>query len=125
MLAGRWGYLWWLTFSDEFHVTRGTLAAFPGDVERLCGLLDGTAGAASDVQLVRNLLEMSKALQEEMPRNLAWMVKAGVDVGRYDMAKVRHITDETDRILARLWRIEDAYEAAGNLRDRTILRNRE
>jgi len=24
-LAGRWGYLWWLTYSDEFDVTRGTL----------------------------------------------------------------------------------------------------
>ncbi|MXZ51737.1 MAG: hypothetical protein F4Z34_00935 [Acidimicrobiaceae bacterium] len=125
MLAGRWGYLWWLTFSDEFHVTRGTLAAFPGDVERICGLLDSPTDASSDVELVRSLLEMSSALQAEMPRNLAWMVKAGVDVGRYDISKVRYITDEADRILARLWGIEDAYEAAGNLRDRTILRNRE
>ena len=126
MLAGRWGYLWWLTFSDEFHVTRGTLSSFPGDVERLCGLIDGATDApASDVELVRDLLEMSRTLQEEMPRHLAWMVKAGVDVGRYDMFKVRQITDEADRILARLWGIEDAYEAAGNLRDRTIFRNRE
>ena len=125
MLAGRWGYLWWLTFSDEFHVTQGTLTAFPGDVERLCGLLDGEDHSSpSDVEDVRDLLEMSRTLQEEMPRHLAWMVKAGVDVGRYDMSKVRHITDEADLLLARLWGVEFAYEAAGNLRDRTIFGSR-
>ena len=45
-------------------------------------------------------------------------------VGRYNMLACRHITDEADRLLARLWGIEDAYEAAGNLRDRTIFGNK-
>ena len=127
MLAGRWGYLWWLTFSDEFHVTRRVLSAFPGDIGRLCGLLVGPSDGTrpQDVERVRNLIDLSSTLQEEMPRNVAWMVKAGVDVGRYDMRKVRHITDRADLLLAQLWNIEDAFEAAGDLRDRTVFGNKE
>ncbi len=116
-LAGRWGYLWWLTYSDEFHVTRSTLAAFPGDIERLAKRTPG------DMELVI-LLESSRILQDEMPRQLAWMMKAGVNVGRYNMMKLRHITDRADWILARAWGVEDAFEAAGNLRDRMVFGNK-
>ena len=122
-LAGRWGYLWWLTFSDEFHVTRGTLAAFPGDIKRLASLPVGNP-ASGDMKL-GSLLTLSRTLQAEMPRHIAWMKKAGVDVGRYNMAKLRHLTDRADWLLAQAWGIEDAFEAAGNLRDRTILGNKE
>jgi len=118
MLAGRWGYLWWLTYSDEFHVTRSTLAAFPGDIERLAKRDTG------DMELVI-LLELSRILQEEMPRDLSWMKKAGVKVGRYNMLKLRYITDRADWLLAKAWGIEDAFEAAGNLRDRMVFGNKE
>ena len=124
-LAGRWGYLWWLTYSDEFHVTRGTLAAFPGDIERLAVRASQPGNRTpGDMELVM-LLELSRLLQDEMPNHLAWMKKAGVDVGRYNMMKLRHITDRADWLLARAWGIEDAFEAAGNLRDRMIFGNRE
>ena len=125
ILAGRWGYLWWLTFSDEFHVTRSTLAAFPGDVERLASLLSGRNPAPTDVELVRSLVEMSRDLQQEMPRHLAWKQNSGVRVGRYNMLPLRYITDEADLVLAKWWGIEEAYEAAGNLRDRMVFGNRE
>ena len=122
-LAGRWGYLWWITFSDEFDVTRSTLAAFPGDIKRLASLAVGNP-ASGDMKLV-SLLALSRTLQEEMPKHIAWMKKAGVDIGRYNMAKLRHLTDRADWLLARAWGIEDAFEAAGNLRDRMVFGNRE
>ncbi|MDE0162661.1 MAG: hypothetical protein OXL98_13105 [Acidimicrobiaceae bacterium] len=53
------------------------------------------------------------------------MKKAGVNVGRYNMLKLRHITDQADWILAKAWGIEDAFEAAGNLRDRMVFGNKE
>ena len=86
MLAGRWGYLWWMIYGDEFHVTRSTLAAFPGDIERL------TMRTSGDMELA-TLLDLSKALQSEMPEHLAWQINAGVKVGRYNMLKLRHLTD--------------------------------
>ena len=128
MLAGRWGYLWWMIFSDEFDVTRGTLSAFPGDMERLAEILSPSPGftpASPDIELVRSLVALSSTLRKEMPKHLAWKWNAGIQVGRYNMLGCRHITDEADLLLARIWGIEHAYEAAGNLRDRTIFGNRE
>ncbi|MXW76627.1 MAG: hypothetical protein F4Z58_11445 [Acidimicrobiaceae bacterium] len=118
ILGGRWGYLWWMMYGDEFNVTRSSLVAFPGDIERLSNPAPGDMELAS-------LLALSRVLQDEMPSHLAWQVNAGVKVGRYNMFKLRHITDEADLILAKLWGIENAYEAAGNLRDRMVFGNKE
>jgi len=119
MLAGRWGYVWWLTYSDEFHVTRSTLSAFPGDIERLAKRPPG------DMEL-EILLKLSRTLQEEMPKHLAWKLNAGVKVGRYNMLKLRYLTDKADWLLAKAWGLdEDAFEAAGNLRDRMVFGNKE
>ncbi len=95
MFAGRWGYLWWLKFGD--------------------------------MKLVFSPLDLSSNLQQAFgnPENLAWQVNAGVNVAHYNMLKVRHITDEADLLLARLWGIEYAYEAAGNWRDRMVFGNKE
>ena len=120
MLAGRWGYLWWMTFSDEFDVTSGLLASFPGGVAHL--LDDSNSDGQSERQRLQDLIV---ELKEEMPKHLAWKWNAGVQVGRYNMLGCRHITDEADLLLAQVWGIEDAYETAGNLRDRTIFGNRE
>ena len=119
ILAGRWGYIWWLTYSDEFNVTRTTLTAFPGDIERLA------THAPGDMELA-SLLELSRTLQHEMPNHLAWMTKVGLKVGRYNMLKLRHITDRADWLLAKAWGLdEEAFEAAGNLRDRMVFGNKE
>jgi len=125
ILVGRWAYLWWMMYGDEFNVTRGTLAAFPGDIERLAGQADSADNrAAGDIEL-ESLLALSSTLQSEMPKQLAWKANAGVKVGRYNMAKLRHLTDRADWLLAQAWGIEDAFEAAGNLRDRMIFGNKD
>ena len=129
MLVGRWGYLWWMTFSDEFDVTKGTLASFPGDVQRLSRMVEGPPSTTSidqESELVGALVELSHSLQEEMPKHLAWKLNAGVEVGRYNLAAppLRRITDEADLLLAKVWGVEEAYEGAGNLRDRMVFGNR-
>jgi len=122
LLAGRWAYLWWMAYGDEFNVTRGTLAAFPGDIERLEQSCSNPA--PGDMEL-RELPELARQLQDEMPNHLTWQLNAGIRVGRYNMLKLRYITDRADWLLARAWGIEDAFEAAGNLRDRMIFGNKE
>ena len=132
VLAGRWAYLWWLAYGDEFAVTRGVLAALPCDIERLSGAA-ASGGVPSDppcdmelVSLVERLLACSEALQLEMPNHIRWMVKAGVDVGRYDLGELRHLTDEADWLLAQAWGLSrEQYDAAGNLRDRMTFGSRE
>ncbi|MCY3950110.1 MAG: hypothetical protein OXF61_13015, partial [Acidimicrobiaceae bacterium] len=124
-LLGRWAYLWWMMYGDEFHVTRGTLAAFPGDIERLAGQADSADNPAAGDMELESLLALSSTLQSEMPKQLAWQTNAGIKVGRYNMAKLRHLTDRADWLLAQAWGIEDAFEAAGNLRDRMIFGNKD
>ena len=119
MLAGRWGLLWWAMLDDGFHVTRRTLTAFPGDIERF------VKPAPGDMEPII-LLKLSRTLQNEMPNHLAWTHKVGFKVGRYNMLKLRHITDRADWLLAKVWGLDtEAFEAAGNLRDRMIFGNKE
>lgn len=127
MLAGRWGYLWWLMFGDEFDVTKGVLKAFPGGVGRWAELMAGPYGshASHAAPLVGEVLHVARQLQREMPGHVAWKLNAGLRVGRYNMVKVRHLTDKADLLLSRVWGVEDAYEAAGILRDRTVFGNKE
>ncbi|WP_419842981.1 Eco57I restriction-modification methylase domain-containing protein [Candidatus Poriferisodalis sp.] len=123
-LAGRWGYLWWRIFSDEFHVTRGTLLAFPCDVKRICGRSTVGDRAPCDVKL-ESLLGMATQYNEELLQHLRWTLYRRIWVGRYDTRACQHITDEADLILAQLWGVEDAYEVAGNVRDRSIFGSKE
>ena len=122
VLAGRWGYLWWLAFGDEFNVTSSTLAAFPSDVPLLNRLSD--QDATGPVRF-GELPQLAEALRQELPNSIAYMRKSGIDVGRYNMLKLRHITDRADWLLAQAWGIEDAFDAAGNLRDRMVFGNKE
>jgi len=71
------------------------------------------------------LLGLSRNLQDEQTRCLAWKLHAGHLVGRYNMMKLRYITDRADWLLAKAWGIEWAFEAAGNLRDRMIFGNKD
>lgn len=128
-LAGRWGYLWWLMFGDEFHVTRSVLAALPCDIERLAASHHPPCDMEL-VSLVERMLELSRELQGEMVNYVEFNLRGSGNtrmlVGRYMMWKLRHITDEADWLLAQAWGLtREQYEAAGNLRDRMTFGNRE
>ena len=121
-LSGRWGYLWWLMFGDEFHVTRSVLSALPCDVEHLAASHHPPCDVEF-VSLVDRMLELSTALQDEMVKYVEFHLRGSGNkrmlVGRYMMWKLRHITDEADWLLAQAWGLSrEQYEAAGNLRDR-------
>ncbi|MCY3538508.1 MAG: Eco57I restriction-modification methylase domain-containing protein [bacterium] len=123
LLSGRWGYLWWMTYGDEFHVTRATLTAFPGDIERLAQRIPG------DMEL-ESLLSASKMVIDQMENTVDFHLRGSGDqrvlVGRYNMFKLRHLTDRADWLLAQAWGLtEEQFEAAGLLRDRMVFGNKE
>lgn len=127
MLAGRWGYLWWLMLGDEFNVKKGALSTFPGGVGHWADVVSSHPNIpvpSSESVFVDELLHLSRQLQQQMPQHLTWIRYNKLDVARYNMSKLRHLTDPADLLLARLWGVEDAYEAAGNLRDRMIFGNK-
>ncbi len=122
VLTGRWGYLWWMMFGDECDVTRSLLAAVPCDIERMA---TSSPRDMELVSLVNRILELAQQLKSEMPEHIAFKKNAGVLVGRYNMFKLRHITDEADWLLAQAWGLtREEYDAAGNLRDRMTFGNK-
>ena len=132
-LASRWAYLWWMMYGDEFNVTRGVLTALPCDIEKMvyAASFEGFGPhTPCDMELeilhrhVNSLLEIADELKQELPKHLKWQTNAGVKVGRYDLRECRHITDKADWLLAQVWEIEEAFDAAGNLRDRMIFGTR-
>ena len=119
-LAGRWGFNWWLMFDDSFDVNRSVLAALPADVGRLDEISEDDSTLWASRQ---KLLSLATRLKAEMVEHLEWKSHAGLMVGKYNLLRCRHITDKTDLLLGELWGVEDAYEAAGNLRDRMVFGN--
>ena len=107
ILGGRWGYFWWLAYDDEYDVNKGVIRAFPAD---LAALVSSPYGS--------RLLQLAAQLRHDLPGYLSYELNAGISVARYDILKCNYITDEADQLLARAWGIEDAYEAAGDLRHR-------
>ena len=124
VFSGRWGYLWWLLYGDEFDVTRGTLAAFPGDIKWLSSCVAEVGNPASGDMKFESLVRLSKRLLDGAAEYLEFHLRGSGDkrvlVGRYNMSRMRHITDQADWLLAQAWGIEDAFEAAGRLRDRMV-----
>lgn len=70
------------------------------------------------------LLTLASQLKSEMLNHLEWKLHAGFKVGKYNLLECKNITDRADWLLAKAWGIEDAFEAAGNLRDRMIFGNK-
>ena len=81
--------------------------------------------ASPEWEIVDRLVDLSRELQCQMPLHIGWKLNAGLNVGRYKMLKLRYLTDKADLLLAKLWGVEDAYEAAGNLRDRMVFGNKD
>ena len=117
VLAGRWTFNWWLMCDDSFDVNKGVLAAMPAGIQRLVSLSSEDGAGAEDA---KKLLSLAPELKLEMPKHLEWKLHTKKKVGKYNMLKCRPITDEADLLLARLWGVEDAYDEAGNLRDRMV-----
>ena len=109
IMSGRWGYLWWLIYGDEFSVPKKrVINSFPAGIDHLEGSTQ-----------VSCLLSLATELQKELPKHLKWKANAGLKVGRFDLRECRYITDEADRLLAEAWGLtEEQLYAAGNLRDR-------
>ncbi|MCY4630301.1 MAG: Eco57I restriction-modification methylase domain-containing protein [bacterium] len=132
-LGGRWGYLWWLMFGDEFHVTREVLAALPCDITRLMTANPVSSSTSSDLEvgdIGERIISLSQSLQSEMVNHVEYNLRGSgstrVLAGRYRVWKLRHLTDEADWLLAQAWGLSlKEFEAAGNLRDRMIFGNKE
>ena len=95
---GKLMMVFWFTVGDDFHVTRWSFGDFPTDLSSL------------SEQQRRNLLARVPELERAMDAAVQFKLNAGRRVGNYNLAKCRHATDQSDRILAEALGFADVWE---------------
>ena len=104
---GKLLFTWWAAIGDDFHVTQSNFASAPFGPEQLTE------------QQRKHLLALLPELRAQMSKNLVFKLNAGKNIGNYNLARCRHITDKVDKVwldaigLADLWdEIELEYALA-------------
>ena len=86
LLGGKMFFSYWLTFGDEFHVTKSDLLAFCFPFKSL----------SKDDKI--QLLNLAKKFINGLEETIQYKLNAGKQVGTYNTSKLWNITDASDRI---------------------------
>jgi hypothetical protein len=97
LLNGKIVFAFWCITGDDFDVTRWMFAEFPIDLN---SIPDTTS---------RDLLRLTKDLEDAMVENLSFKLNAGKKVGNYNLAKCRAITDQSDAIFAEYLGLQEVW----------------
>lgn len=95
---GKLMLIYWFAVSDDFDVTRWNFEEFALDLDHL-SQNDRT-----------KLLRWIPILEDAMEKALQFKLNAGRKVGTYNLARCRHVTDQTDLVFARALDIMEAWE---------------
>ncbi len=94
---GKLMMIFWFAVGDDFHVTRWSYGDFPSDF----------AGVSEQQRAL--LLALIPSLDEAMETAVQFKLNAGRRVGNYNLAKCRHITDQSDLIFAHALGFEEVW----------------
>ena len=87
---------WWASTGDGFHLTRSNLVSTP---------------IPNQKHLLQKLSTLASTLQNSLEPTLEFVKKAGKYYGNYDVRKIRHLTDEVDKLILRELGLEDHWPA--------------
>jgi hypothetical protein len=96
---GKLMLVFWFAVGDDFDVTRWNFAEFPSDFDRL-----------SAVQK-NELLALVPRMEDAMAQAVQFKLNAGRNVGNYNLAKCRDVTDQSDRIFSEALGFTNAWDA--------------
>ena len=95
---GKLMLVFWLVIGDDFDVTRSNLAKFPVDL------------ASLSASTKKSLLSILPDLETAMSESIQYKINAGLRVGTYNLAKCRHVTDQSDVLFASELGFDDVLE---------------
>jgi len=98
LLNGKLILLFWVITGDDFHTAKWMFSEFPVDLEMIPN------------NEYKKIKEMSEELENEMNKNVQFKLNAGKNVGNYNLAKCRNVTDKSDLIFAKYLGFEDIWE---------------
>ena len=94
---GKLNFLWWAASGDDFDLTKTNIASSPIGLQNLAKWRK------------QSLLALLPELENAMEDNLVFKRNAGKNIGNYNLAKCRQVTDKSDKIwleasgLSSLW----------------------
>jgi hypothetical protein len=94
LLVGKWGFLWWMMYGDDFDLTGGLLSRFPVNFSEI------------DQKLVSKLNNLAELLRDEMKANPTVKKNKGM-IYNWHIPSCRKVTDECDLIWAKVFGVEN------------------
>ena len=98
LLNGRLLFLWWIAVGDSFHLTKWNFEDAPIGPNQL------------GPEQQRAVLSLVPALTEAMEANTIFNLMAGKQIGNYNLALCRDVTDHTDKILLDALDLPDLWD---------------
>ena len=91
-------YTWWVAVGDDFHLTLKNFTSAPFGPKQL-----------SKRQRAR-MLKTVPELAEAMAGNVVYKLNAGKNIGNYNLAKCRHVTNKIDKAWLQTLGLSDLWE---------------
>ncbi len=98
LLNGKYGLIYWLMMGDDFDVTKGQMSNLPAPIQQLT------------TQQRVDLLKLADELIRALPSAITFKLNAGKRIGGYNMARLRHITNQSDSIIAEALGLASVWE---------------
>ena len=98
LLSGKLALVWWIAIGDDFDLTQSNFANAPFG-----------AGQLNEDQR-RHLSTLLPELEQAMNKNLVFKLNAGKNIGNYNLARCRHVTDKSDRVWLEALGLSDLWE---------------
>jgi hypothetical protein len=96
-LNGKILFIYWAIVGDDFHVAKWMFTEFPIDFSAL------------DFSQCTRLLSQTQILENAMENAISFKLNAGKNVGNYNLAKCRDVTDHTDKVFTEALQISDLW----------------
>jgi hypothetical protein len=90
LLNGKWAFALWRMLGDDFHVTASVMNAFPLNPKDIEG------------DYRQDLVNLADELDSLMKDSVSFKLNAGINVGTYNLARCRAITDRSDAIFGEI-----------------------
>ncbi len=90
--------IFWFVVGDDFDVTKKNFLDFPMNLE---GIPENSTKA---------LLKLVPTLEEAMNNNIQFKTNAGKNVGTYNLAMCRDVTDKSDAIFMNFLQLTNVWE---------------
>ena len=97
-LNGKLALVWWIAVGDDFHLTLSNFVSAP--------IGPGQLSNHQRDQLIALLPDLEGAMND----NVVFKLNAGKNIGNYNLARCRHVTDKSDRVWLEALGLGDLWE---------------